>query len=85
VGKCNPAGILKDIVHRYPVLAGGLHAYISACVGVKPPGEFLKATGEGREAAYLVRGNAPLICRGNAGNDKLFVDIDSATDRIYYF
>ena len=27
-------------------------------------------------------GNTPVIGRGNAGNNKLFVDIDSTTDRV---
>jgi hypothetical protein len=85
VGKGNPADIFQYIKYRNPVLAGRFHADISATVRQKPLGEFYKTAGKGGEATYLVCGNAFLVSRSNAGNDKLIVDIDSAADRMYDF
>jgi hypothetical protein len=82
VGQCDLAGIFQDIVHWYPVLAGRFHADICAGIGAKPPGEFSQAICEGREAAGPVSSNTPVTSRGNAGNNKLFVDIDSTADGI---
>ena len=85
VGQCDLAGIFQDIVHWYPVLAGRFHADIFAGIGAKPSGEFCQATRKCRKAAGPIGGNTPVIGRGNAGNNKLFVDINSTADGIYDF
>ena len=42
-------------------------------------------TCEGREVVALVDGDSLFICESDAGNNKSFVDVDSATGLIHDF
>jgi hypothetical protein len=74
----------KKIVDRNPVLACGFHADVEALVVCQPLPERQNGLVESGKPLLLVVGGYPLGC-DDCGDEKLFVDIDAATDRINDF
>lgn len=68
----------NNVVDGNPILAGGFHAHVVAGIVTKPRGKAAQIASE-------IGSNAVGVGRGNTGNDKGFVDIDSAIDRINNF
>lgn len=75
----------NNVVDGNLILAGGFHAHVVAGIVTKPRGKAAQIASESRKAFGMIGSNAVGVGRGNTGNDKGFVDIDSAIDRINNF
>ena len=71
----DPAGILKNVEHGYPVLSCGLHADICTRVLCKPVSQPPQSVGKRGEASLLILCPSVCICDSNTGVNPCFVDI----------
>ena len=85
VGKDNVAGGFQNIVDGNPILPGRFHTHIFAMILGKPACTPAQISGESGEPLAFVSGNAVVICGSDTSDNKGFVDIHSATDRINDF
>ena len=74
-GGGDPAGLFKDIEHRYPELTGGFHANIVTVVFGKPVSQLLQSFRERGEASLLILSASIWVGDSNAGIDPSLVNI----------
>ena len=76
-GGGDPAGLFKDIEHRYPELTGGFHANIVTVVFGKPVSQFLQAFCKGGKASLLILCTSICVSNSDTGVNPGLVNIQS--------
>ena len=77
MGQSYPAGLFKDIEHRYPKLTGGFHANIVTVVFGKPVSQFLQAFCKGGKASLLILCTSICVSNSDTGVNPGLVNIQS--------
>ena len=73
---------IQNVIDWNPILPGGFHADVVAVIFGKPDCASPQVAGEGRKPLAFVAGDALVIGRRDAGDQKGFVDVHSTANWI---